>query len=380
VVLAVLLLEGTLRLFPSLLPIKAQQRLLLLTTTGGPKSVGDPYLGFTYPPFFKTELITRDFRFTIESDEHGFRNRSPWPDRAEVVIVGDSLAYGYGVTKEQAWPTLLDDALPVSRVITLGIPGTVPQQYTRYFERFGVALHPKVLIYTIFPGNDIVEAPLFDQWLAAGSQGNYDVWRYFQGKPPSVANSFLERSYLVLALDGLRKSLRYRFSSSAIQLADGGKLSLAPGRYASTIDANKPGEPGFDSVVRATREAKALADAIGCHFIVLLVPTAEDVYLPLHDRLFPGGLSQPQFPGLSRPLQETLAREQGMATLDLTDAFTRIAARGQTLFFEIDGHPNALGNRAMADYVAQYLRSNAQTLGLDDWNQADPPSDLARAR
>jgi lysophospholipase L1-like esterase len=371
VVLAVLLLEGTVRLFPSLLPIKAQQRLLFLAATGGPKTVGDPYLGFTYPPFFKTELITRDYRFMIETDEHGFRNRSPWPDRAEVVIVGDSMAYGYGVAKEQAWPTLLDDALPVSRVITLGMPGTVPQQYTRYFERFGAALHPKVLIYTIFAGNDISEAPVFDQWLADGSLGNYDVWREFQGKPPSVVKSFLERSYLVLALDGLKKSLRYGFSSITIQLADGGKLSLAPSRYASTIAVNKPGEPGFDSIVRATREAKALADAIGCHFIVLFVPTAESVYLPLNNRTFAR---------LSHPLQEALAREQGIATLNLTDPFTKIAARGQTLFFQVDGHPNALGNRVMADYVAQYLRSNAQTLGLDDWNQANPPSDPARAR
>ena len=371
VLLAVLLLEGVLRLVPSLLPVPAQQRLLFLTTTGGPKSVRDPFLGFTYPPFFKTELVTRDFRFKIESDEHGFRNRSPWPDRAEVVVVGDSMAYGYGVAYEQAWTTLLDDALPVSRVITLGMPGTVPLQYTRYFQRFGVPLRPKVLIYTIFPGNDLREAPLFDQWLAAGSPGNYDVWRYFQGKPPSAGQSFLERSYLVLALNGLRKSLRSGLSSTTIQLADGGKLLLAPGRYESVIATDRPGDPGFDSIIRATREAKALAETIGCHFIVLFVPVPERVYLPMRNV---------DVPGLSGPLQDVLEQDPGMIVLSLTDPLQKVAAQGQTLFFGVDGHPNALGHKVIADYLAQHLHAHAQTLGLDDWNQAPPQSDLALAR
>jgi lysophospholipase L1-like esterase len=369
--LAVLVLEGALRLFPSLLPVTAQQRLLFLTATGAPKTNGDPYLGYTYPPFFETEHVSRDFSFKVQSDEHGFRNPSPWPNRAEVVIVGDSMAYGYGVASEQMWPRLLEKALPVSRVITLGIPGTVPRQYTRYFERFGVPLHPKLLIYTIFAGNDIREAPLFDQWLAAGSPGNYDVWRYFQGKPPSTAKSLLERSHLVLALEGLRKSLGDGFSSTTIQLADGGALRLAPGRYASTIAVNRPGEPGFDATVQATRDAKALADAIGCRVLVLFVPTAEGVYLPLHHR---------PFPRLSHPLQDVLEHEPGIVTVNLTDPFTENAARGRTLFYEVDGHPNALGNRVIADYVAQYLLANAQTLGLDDRNQVDRRSSLARAR
>ena len=368
---AVLLLEGALRLFPSLLPTSAQQRLLFLTTTGSPQTVGDAYLGYTYPPFFKTEQITRDFRFTIESDEHGFRNASPWPDQAEVVVVGDSLTYGYGVAKQQAWPTLLDEALPVSRVITLGLPGTVPQQYTRYFERFGVPLHPKVLIYTIFAGNDIHEAPAFDRWLAAGSPGNYDVWRYFEGSPPTAVKSFLERSYLVLGLSGLRKSLASGFSSTTIQLPDGGKLRLAPSRYDSTVAINRPGQPGFDAIVRAVGQAKARADAIGCHVIVMFVPVAEAVYLPLRGR---------SFPALGAPIASILERDPDLRVLNLVGPLTKVAARGQTLFFEVDGHPNALGNKVIADYVTQYLRTNAQSLGLDDWNQANPQSDLARAR
>jgi hypothetical protein len=308
-------------------------------------------------------MVSRDFRFTLETDEHGFRNRSPWPDRAEVVVVGDSMAYGYGVAAEQAWPSLLDDALPASRVITLGAPGAVPQQYTRYFERFGVPLRPKVLIYTLFPGNDIREAPVFDQWEAAGSPGNYDTWRYFQGKVPVPGKSLLDRSYVIMSMSGLRKNLLYGFTSTTVEIADGGRVQLAPNQYQKTMTMNRRGDPGFDAVVRATREARARARAIGCEFIVLLVPVKERVYQPL--------LGRP-FPGLTSPLEAVLAQDEGMTVINLTGPLETLAGRGQTLYFEVDGHPNVLGNEAIADVVVQYLRTNAQTLGLDDWNQDVP--------
>jgi lysophospholipase L1-like esterase len=371
VLFAVLLLEGVLRLFPTLMPVTAQQRVAFLTSTGSPKTLADPYLGYRYPPFLRTEQVSRDFSYTIKLDEHGFRNPSPWPDHADIVVAGDSMAFGYGVAKNQAWPTLLEDALPGHRVITLGMPGAVPRQYTRYFERFGVPLRPKVLVYVIFAGNDIREAPVFDRWLAAGSPGNYDTWRYFQGKPPVPGQSILEHSYLALALGGLRKSIKARFSAMTIHLSDGGKLRLAPGQYQSTIKIDNPGESGFDSVVSATRDAKALADAIGCHIVVVFVPVAERVYLPQQ------GVD---FPRLSQRLEDTLKRDPGMAVFNLGGPFIDLATKGRTLYFEVDGHPNVLGNKVIADALAQYLRTNARSLGLDDPNQPDPQSDLARPR
>jgi hypothetical protein len=87
---AALLAEGVLRLFPELMPEEAQLNRLWNEQTPV-KSVGDPYLGFVYPPHLQADVVTDDFRFKINADEHGFRNRSPWPDKAEVVIVGDSV-------------------------------------------------------------------------------------------------------------------------------------------------------------------------------------------------------------------------------------------------------------------------------------------------
>ena len=95
------------------------------------------------------------------------------------------------------------------------------------------------------------------------------------------------------------------------------------------------------------------------------------MYLPL--------LREP-FPGLTEPLGSVLTNDEGMAVIDLSEPLRKRAARGEQLFFEVDGHPNALGNRVIAEVVIQYLRTHAQALGLDDWSQAEPRPDLERAR
>lgn len=367
-----LLLEGALRLFPSLMPIEAHQRLLYLAEEGGLKSVADPYLGFLYPANSSSEFVSREFGVVVEAtDEHGFRNPSPWPEHAEIVIVGDSMAYGYGVASQESWPRLLDEALPVSRVITLGLPGTVPQQYTRYFEKFGARLRPRLLIYMVFPGNDIKGTVEFDRWIAAGAPGSFDHWRYFEGHVPIRGQSVLDRSALVMSLRSLTKALRNSSSWKFIELTGGGRLRLAPQLYRQSIAMNRPGTPGFEAVVKATREARELAHALGSQLVVVLAPTKETVYLPL--------LREP-FPGLTEPLGSVLTNDEGMAVIDLSEPLRKRAARGEQLFFEVDGHPNALGNRVIAEVVIQYLRTHAQALGLDDWSQAEPRPDLERAR
>ena len=370
VIIALLLFEGALRLFPSLLPADAQLKRLWQEQTPV-KSVGDPYLGFVYPPHYQTEIASRDFRFTVESDEHGFRNASPWPAQADVVVVGDSMAYGWGVEERERWTTLLDDALPTSSVITLGLPGTTPQQYARYFEKFGVALRPRIVIFAIFPGNDIVDAETFDRWVAAGSPGNYDVWRFFEGNVPTATVPFFDRSFLLLSLRSMRKSLMYGLNSKTVTFADGGRIQLAPNVYGKASEHNNRKNAGFQSIVKATLDARNQARAISSQFVVLLLPVKESIYLPLQGN---------PFAGLLHPLLDVLQAEAGIPCIDMTGPFREWAANGKQLYFEVDGHPNVLGNKVVADTVEEYLRANDQTIGLDDWDAATAQIERARPR
>src|SRR5687767_12986245 len=101
VLVALMLAEGVLRQFPRLMPEGSQLRLMWRQQATA-TSVGDSYLGYVYHAHMQVDFGTGPARFSVVSDEHGFRNASPWPERARIVVVGDSMTYGWGVTAEES--------------------------------------------------------------------------------------------------------------------------------------------------------------------------------------------------------------------------------------------------------------------------------------
>ncbi len=357
-VLALGVAEASLRVFPQLMPEEARLRLHWREVNQETASQAHPYLGFVYPPNHEGRFEREDgeFAFTYTTDEHGFRNPSPWPEHAEIVVLGDSMAFGYGVDDEDAWTALLADRLPGIRIVNLGLIGAAPQQYLRVYEAFGQALRPDLVLLCLFPGNDLADAGRFEEWLQAGSPGNYDEWRMSPGQDAgqNSIRSQLEQSYVVKFLRYARQNLGSRFSGTTIDFPDGSRLQLAPAIYARNEHMAQPGHHNFRLVLDAVSQTQALAEETGSQFLVLLVPTKEEVYLPLVG-------DHP--PPATAPFAAEFD-EDGLPYLDLTPYFQARARQGQRLFFEVDGHPNAAGYRLLAEVVLDYLRSTAQGFDL----------------
>ena len=167
-VVTVLGLEGLLRVVPGLLPPTLQHRR---TTTQNKMGVGHDYIGHLHTPNAALLIPSPDFSQEQHTDAHGFRNTWPWPATADIVTVGDSLTFGYGVDEQNAWPALLDQALPGLQVVNLGLIGTGPEQQVRVYETFGQALQPKLLIVGFFLGNDFWDAGLFERWSTTSRTG-----------------------------------------------------------------------------------------------------------------------------------------------------------------------------------------------------------------
>jgi lysophospholipase L1-like esterase len=357
VVLALGAGEAALRLFPQLMPEEARLRLHWREVHAEPVSKADSYLGFVYPPNQKGRFEREggEFGFSYTTDEHGFRNPSPWPERADLVVLGDSMAFGYGVDDDEAWTSLLADQRPDSRVINLGLIGASPQQYFRIYETFGQALRPDLVLFCLFPGNDLADALRFDKWLEAGSPGNYELWR--DTSPARGAlRDLLGRSYLVALARQARESVDLQFSGRTMELPDFGRLQLAPGVYARNQELAQPDHPAFRSVIDAIERTRALAERGSSKFLVLLVPTKEEVYLPLLGEEPPLGTA---------PFATYLSKAE-VPYLDLTPYFEARAREGQKLFFEIDGHPNAAGYRLMADVVLNNVWNDVARSDLAD--------------
>lgn len=353
--------EGILRLFPDLLPEDASLRIywrnvVEKTTT---TSIGDPYLGFVYPPDHKGEIKLGEVDFSYSTDEHGFRNRGPWPAKPDIVTIGDSLTFSYGVEDEEGWVARLVDQSQDLQILNLGIIGASPQQYARYYERYAAAKQPRLLILGLFPGNDLIDAELFDQWLAAGAEGNYDVWRFFKGRVPGRAQRWkgaIERSYLVTSLGEWKKNLNSPFSSRTMTFDDGSRLRLAAGIRSKNVARTQSDHPTFRRVVEVLSELQEDCDQAGTELLVLLFPTKEEVYLPL--------LGEPA-PLLVEPFAAKL-EELGIDHLDLIPALQERGRQGARLYFEIDGHPNAEGYRVIADTVLTYLESEPDLFERQD--------------
>ena len=349
---AVLMMEGLLRAFPSLLPVELHLALV-------DRGVPHPAIGNLPEPNSTGTIWTRDFKITHRVDEFGFRNAGAWPERPDVAVIGDSLVFGYGVEINDAWPQRLA-AMTGKTVINLGLIGAGPQQYLRIYETFARERRPRWLVIGFFASNEFWDAQQYDRWLASGAGGNYMEWRDF-GRPGAEqvgtwkTDLYLwlrKHSHVANLIDWARRALRRRpntDSAQLLELGEGERLRLDL-NYLSAIARNsQPDNRFFDITAQALADIHRSASAQGTRLLIVFEPSKEEIYLPLVDRvpLDPAG-----------PLQSRL-QEIGIAYLDLAPFFRARAQAGEKLFFENDGHPNAAGYRLIAEQVAAYLRSES---------------------
>ena len=150
---SLLLAEGFLRLFPGFLPPERRQYMLVDMNNVGVKH---SYIGHLHTPYAKKQLKGPDYDVKQTTGAFGFRNPGAWPRQADVVILGDSLVFGYGVSDGSAWPAIVDRSFPNMKVINLGLVGAGAEQYLRVYQTFGARLHPKLVIVGMFPGQRLL--------------------------------------------------------------------------------------------------------------------------------------------------------------------------------------------------------------------------------
>ena len=89
------------------------------------------------------------------TDADGFRRLNgpfppPQPDRFRIVVLGDSMTYGFGVAADWAYPALLQRILDRTHrieVINLGVPGAQSTDIARMMARMVPELRPNLVLY-----------------------------------------------------------------------------------------------------------------------------------------------------------------------------------------------------------------------------------------
>jgi hypothetical protein len=351
--------EGLLRLIPGLLPLELRQQFQDGPAHYGP---GHPYIGGLARPYSHDVISGRDFSAPFRTDGYGFRNPWPWPEQADIVVVGDSFVFGYGVADTEAWPALLAQALPQTSVINLGLIGAGPQQYLRIYETFGIPLRPKVIVVGLLLINDFWDTAMFDKWVSTHTREHYLLWRSSRSRHyrstlwhpvASIRNVLLQYSYIY---NLARNTYRTWRKGGVIHLeqTDGARLQLVPGMVKNAASMGQPARREFQLVLQALVALQTLAHQQGASVLVVMQPAKEEVYLPL--------LSKP-VADLGAPVRLALDAH-GIEYLDLTAAFTQCARTGRPLFFEVDGHINKQGHRLIAYEVLAHLSKQATVYRL----------------
>lgn len=340
--------EALVRLYPQYLPEEAAIRLFWreIEDGGGLKAVAHDQVAYLMPASVRDEIRAGRMAFTYHTDPHGFRNPTPWPSRADVVILGDSLAFGFGVEDDQGWVARLDEQLPGREVVNLGILAAAPQQYLMAYEAFGARLNPELVVVALYPPNALGAVGVFDEWVAAGEPERLDLWRAQRDRsgPLATVKRALMRSHLVTGLYFGAKEIRSPLKGRTVRFEDGGRVRVAPAEV-GVAPLARAGQPQFERVVEVVLELRAAAAADGAELLVVLFPSKWEALEPL--------LAGP-VPDLMTPFVDRFDA-LGVPYLDLTAVLSERAARGERLFLEVDIHPNPEGYRLIAEVVADHL-------------------------
>lgn len=335
--------------------------------------VADPELGNRYPPNLDILLSGHpDFCYRLRTNRRGLR--TPYEDGpVDIAVVGDSFTYGYGVDEEDTWVAQLGQLSGLS-CANLGISGIGPSQELRLLAMEGMRLQPQRVIWQFF-ANDPLDASLFEHWLDSG-QDSFVAWQRRQQEQP-LRTRPSRRGFRGLRRGLHRHLLTYELAKYWLALGAYGRpdqhpvwvrsgatrLLLDPAANRRWADPTQPAiSRGWEITQEMLRQAAQVAQSAQAGFMVLLVPSKEEVYR----HLLPSQTAR-EWVSLVRENGRWLVafcRTAGIACLDLTDALSRAARDGQILYFPQDAHWNPAGHRLAARQVARFLACQDLSSGL----------------
>jgi hypothetical protein len=346
-------LEFSLRAFPQFLPRGMEFRLHDQAMAANDlHSLPHDEIGYLWQPQTSERFEGWKFAFTYTTDEYGFRNGGPRPDRADIVVIGDSQAFGFGVNDGEEWPRRLAERSPGVEVVNLGLIGAAPQQFVEVFEAYGAPLQPKVVVVAFFPPNAIDTGRLFHNWVAEGKADGFDarrMRRLVPGASPGLLGwikAQLRESYAALAIYYGLRQLTSTSDMITMAFEHGGELRLVASRYGEAAAMAASGHVDFERVIETLGRLQKKVRASGAEILVVPFPSKEEVLLSMMGER-PYQVAGPFITELER---------RGIAALDLIPYLQEGATAGQKLFFEIDLHPNPAGQKLIALALSEYLQ------------------------
>jgi len=337
--------------------------------------IDDPVLGHRIKPH------------TTGHDALGFRNPVV-PAHANVVAIGDSMTYGFGVAREGSWPYQLGILLG-EPVYNMALGGYGPLQYLHLAQREAMKLGPRTLLVGFYVGNDLIDAygaayqnPYWYRWRKAGmvDAGASDYLRSLEAEPRrrfGPLRDWLSRHSVLYSL--LRATVLARFAPweqerTADEMTPDRRMvwidpaersvrtSFSPRLQLAALDPQLPSvQEGLRITKLAFSAMRNSAEDQGVQVLVVLIPTKECAYFSYVKES--GGPMPASFARLceaearlKKDLVQFLATEK-IAHVDVTGAMEASIRRHIQVYpKEADGHPRTSGHGVIARAIYDTLR------------------------
>ena len=370
------LLEGGLRLFPTVLPPRLQE-IAYTVINGTPFAqewdtawVRNREHYFIVKPGLENALQygspSVSFRVTTielwEGGGIGFRNR-PVDYFVDAVVVGDSFTFCF-TERADCWVTRLEQNTGMG-IVNLGQPATGSRSHYLILDGYGKPYQPPLVIWQFF-GNDFNddygllsyrgEIEQLDGDVLANAEANsqaidtdgIDGWL----RTNSVAFAVLE-----VALTGKRGGVDPsddQFSERyEVLLENGERLGFGQPYEPLALDMQRPAnQAGFDASRESFQQALDLTASWGGQMVVILIPTREEVYESVTADLLGDDLDKIKS---ARLAMLDLCDELDLLCYDVLDDLQIAAQQGESLYYYDDMHLNPNGNRILAQGVQAWL-------------------------
>jgi len=135
----------------------------------------DPRLGWKPSPDLNVHYLAEgDDVFHVQTDSEGWPGRSS-VDESDVVVIGDSFAFGYGVDTARSFASLSKDW----RVKAVGAPGYSMVHGVLLMEQLELRLHGRLVVWLVYLENDLQDnlAPEMRQYRAPFVRHGVNGWQ-----------------------------------------------------------------------------------------------------------------------------------------------------------------------------------------------------------
>lgn len=308
-----------------------------------------PWLYGLKPHARRRDATHPDVVYQVNAE--GFRDRAfgraPASDALRILVLGDSIAFGYGVALEQTFAKQLERRLraaaeaPSFEVLNLGVSGYNPYTEAALLADVGLGYRPDVVLAQ-FCVNDLNDPTLHFDASTMLALGDIPEAAFPDGaahrRPAPPAGDVLRRAC--------------RSSRLCTLLAD----RLAPPLDDETmVRALSPrSDPSAAEVAWLEEQYERMARAAAERGARLVL-----VVFPYESQLAPGG------PDALQRAMVTLGQRTGVPVIDLLPAFRRAAADGgEPLFLDL-WHPSARGHEVAAEAIYRELACRGLLPGLE---------------